>query len=323
MKSKFLFALLICAIAVLVIQAAIAVGKPLYPPGYEPKTGDEKTGQKSAEDVDLSALKPYKRVGVIQFDELGKKKTGADKFHSILLGRLKNAQSETEFISIDPKLDKDTPLMGETARQLGDSYKIDAIMTGVFTVKVQGGLYPTRANNVPAGKIGIDCRIIETESGWSRGKATIAWDKNKIYPQTIRTQKDLEGKLMRDGIEDLIGELKKTGFLSHAPLYTAKIEEQEFKEFAESICSTVRSAEAAYYAQHGYYGDFTALFEKGFLGDWFAAGGTSIENFADRKAIKVNIFVDAGGQGFTFDIFGPGAGTWILDQSGEIVHEAD
>ncbi len=323
MKLGNFYGALLCAAMIAVFFAAGVSGKPLYPPGHEPKTDGAKPAGDAGAETDVSKLVPYKRVGVMQFDELGKRKAGADRFHSILLGRLKNAQSETEFISIEVKLDKDTPLMGETARQLGERYKIDAILTGAFTIAIQGGIYPTRANSVPVGKIGIDCRIIETESGWSRGKAGVAWEKNKIYPQTIRTQKDLEGKLMRDGIDDLIAELGKGGYLRFAPIYTAQIEEQEFKEYAESICSTIRSALAAYYAQNGYYGDFSALHEKKFVDDRFAQGGVEIEDFEGRKAVVVKISVGPGGQSFTFEIFGPGAGTWKVDQSGEILHDSE
>jgi len=209
---------------ILLVAAALAAtiycaqSKPLFPEGRS-QDGEDKKGQevKEEEAVDLSLLTPYKRVGLIRFAERGDGRAGEKRFMSIILGRLKNAQPDTEFVEIEVSLDPDTPLMGEKSRELGQEFGLDAIVTGTFVVKVVGGLYPTIANSVPAGRVGIECRVIDTVSGWSRGTAAVAWDKNKIYPMSVKTQKDLEGKLMRDGAEDLIAELNKKGLLYFEP----------------------------------------------------------------------------------------------------------
>ena len=39
------------------------------------------------------------------------------------------------------------------------------------------------------------------------------WEKNRMYPQTIRTQREFEGRMMRDGVDDLIQMLLDQGLL--------------------------------------------------------------------------------------------------------------
>jgi hypothetical protein len=186
---------------------------PIFADGHKP--GDKETVSQETEDqaVDLSKLTPYKRVGVIAFEELRRSVTGEKRFLPILLGRLANACPDTDFVEIEVKLDEETPLMGEMARRIGEENGLDAILTGNFAITIQGGVYPSKTNNIPLGKIDIECRVIECESGWSRGKVLMMWEKNHLYPQTIRTQKDLEGRMMRDGVDDLIKMLMNKGLL--------------------------------------------------------------------------------------------------------------
>jgi len=204
-------------IALLLALTFAGSAGPLFGEGHEPRGESEESTPDEDDSIDVSSLTPYGRVGVISFEDFSKKSAGKAKFLSILLGRLKNARPETEFIEITVELDEDTPLMGKVSRELGEEYGIDAILTGAFVVNIVGGVYPSRTNNTPVGKIGIDCRIIDTESGWSRGKAVMTWEKNKIYPSGVRTQKSLEGKLMRDGVDDLIEVLLRKGYLSFEP----------------------------------------------------------------------------------------------------------
>ncbi len=225
-----IYKLIISAVfmAFTVIFAGLSsVAAPLYSEGHKPGSAkDDKTTEEVLPDV--SNLIPYIRIGVMPFEQITRSETGAKKFLPILIGRLENQRKETEFIKLDIELDSDTPLMGETARKLGEEYGLDAILIGSFAIEIIGGIYPSKTNNTPVGKISVECRVIECKSGWSRGKMLMTWDKNHIYPQTIRSQKELEGRLMRDGVDDTIKMLLERGLLSfEAPLESPDAEDSE------------------------------------------------------------------------------------------------
>ena len=206
--------------ALLLAPAAALYSEPLFPHGHSGDTDKDKDKNKDTDadkPVDISKLTPYKKVGVIEFEEASEVETGAERFYDILLGRLKNARPETEFVKIEVKLDSETPLMGDTARKLGTDNGLDAILTGAFAVKVVGGSYPTQTNNTPVGNFVATARVIDCTSGWSRGDVAIKWDHNKIYPESVSTQKDLEGKIMRDGVNGLIKALTNKGLLFFEP----------------------------------------------------------------------------------------------------------
>ena len=212
--------------AVFVSLSFAAFARPLYQSGNDPDKDKEKT-QADDESVDISKLTPYNRVGIIEFEDAGRMPHGEDRFAEIFMGRLKNQRPDTEFVEIKLNLPKDTPLMGEEARRIGREQNIDAIVTGSFLVKIVGDVYPTYANNIPVGDFKAECRVIETNSGWSRGKIYLEWKKNKIYSPTVKTQKDLEGKIMRDGAEDLIEKLTNKGYLFFEPEPVPAVAESE------------------------------------------------------------------------------------------------
>lgn len=216
MIRRFLLVLAVLSVATILAVTSTNAG-PLFSEGHEP--GSVKDDQDESEEIlpDVSNLTPYSRVGVLQFEQLVRNESSARKFLSILIGRLDNKCENTEFVELEVELDEDTPLMGDTARELGEEYDLDAIVVGSYAVNVVGGIYPSKTNNTPVGTVSIECRVIDCESGWSRGKVLMTWEKNKIYSSTIRSQKDLEGRLMRDGIDDMIAMLLDRGFLSFEP----------------------------------------------------------------------------------------------------------
>ena len=86
------------------------------------------------------------------------------------------------------------------------------------------------------------------------------------------------------------------------------------KSFAEGICSTVRSAEAAYYAQNGEYGDLADLTGGGFLDTRFDGGGT---DFDGRAGVDYTL-TGGGTQQFLFTLTIPNDGNYTVDETGEI-----
>src|SRR3990172_2012842 len=61
--------------------------------------------------------------------------------------------------------------------------------------------------------------------------------------------------------------------------------ESELVSFATGILSTIRSAEAAYYAHNGCYANFVTLTKDGYLNEWFASGEF------DREGVKITLDV--------------------------------
>ena len=86
------------------------------------------------------------------------------------------------------------------------------------------------------------------------------------------------------------------------------------KSFAEGICSTVRSGEAAYYAQNGDYGTLAELVTGGFLDSRF----NTTTNFDGRTGVNLTLTLGASDQEFTFDTVIPNDGTYSVDHTGEI-----
>jgi len=86
------------------------------------------------------------------------------------------------------------------------------------------------------------------------------------------------------------------------------------QSFAEGVLSTIRSAEAAWYAQNGEYGDLDALSGGGFLDSRFT--GNNITDFDGRTGLDLTF--TNGGQTFTCDLVVPNVGTLQVTQTGEI-----
>jgi type IV pilus assembly protein PilE len=88
------------------------------------------------------------------------------------------------------------------------------------------------------------------------------------------------------------------------------------RSFGQGVISTVRSAEAAYYAQNGEYGDATELVAGGYLDNRFS----SLTGFDGRAGVDVTITPND--QLFDADITLPNVGVISVDQTGEIVFTA-
>lgn len=86
------------------------------------------------------------------------------------------------------------------------------------------------------------------------------------------------------------------------------------KSYAEGVLSTVRSAQAAYYAKQGEYGDLDTLATDGFLDSRFT--GNTITDFDGRDGVDLTF--TNGDQTYDCTLDVPNVGSFDLDETGEI-----
>jgi len=86
------------------------------------------------------------------------------------------------------------------------------------------------------------------------------------------------------------------------------------QQFAQSVLSTIRSAEAAYYSNNGKYGDLNTLANDGYVDSRFTSN--NITSFDGRTGFNITFKTD--GQHFSCTISVPNVGELTLDESGTI-----
>lgn len=88
--------------------------------------------------------------------------------------------------------------------------------------------------------------------------------------------------------------------------------------YGEGVASTVRSAEAAYFAAHGEYGDFAALEQKGFVDGRFAAHPFEIRDFDGKSGVVVKIELSADKKKYEFKVRVDDTGYFRATEEGNI-----
>ena len=88
------------------------------------------------------------------------------------------------------------------------------------------------------------------------------------------------------------------------------------QSFAQGVLSTIRSAEAAYYAKEGEYGDLDELANGGYVDPRF--DGNHITGFDGREGLDITFKIPADKQSYECTIVVPSVGELHLDQTGEI-----
>ena len=86
--------------------------------------------------------------------------------------------------------------------------------------------------------------------------------------------------------------------------------------YAQGICSTVRTAEAAYYAQNGSYATCATLNTANFLDGRFATLGNPWDGRTDVTTAETTVDGDTT---FSFSCAIANGNTYTVDESGEIV----
>jgi len=140
---------------------------------------------------------------------------GGELVTRILAGRLERRFGGVKFVRIEPEEDEDyseVPILLTEAKRLGDKYQVDALIDGALIgYEVTGGAWPSRAVLYPEARAIIRLRVIRTSDGTVYKYYTHSPKKPKVYSPSIRTERELIGRVVRDAIDELSKEMKQDG----------------------------------------------------------------------------------------------------------------
>jgi hypothetical protein len=157
---------------------------------------------------------PYTRIGVVKFFNDSHLRGGAEKFTEILLGRFSVRLAGAEFVLADPSVIgvKYGPLQPDEAVNLGQHYKVQALVDGIFSgIEIVGGTWPSQATGVPEAKGSARWRLLDTQTGTMVLDGTLDPKKPKLYSGRVRDTDELVRFVMRDMAEEIAAALKDAG----------------------------------------------------------------------------------------------------------------
>ncbi len=185
------------------------------------------SGEKSEEEIPTeleTSLPRFKNVGLLRFKNDTSVMRASEKTRRIFRDRLQRRFPKVNFKLIDlPKEENlDEPLLLKQAQRIGEKYGVDALIDGdIIGFKITGGGWPSRSVSYPEVLSVMQIRIVETERGTILLKYNHAPKKPKLYPQSIRTEEELFGRVIRDIVDEFSEKMKKEGIF---------YEEEEEKE---------------------------------------------------------------------------------------------
>ncbi len=212
MKEK-----LVALIQVLFIILMVVVSVHYHPLAQvdEPAMDEPPEEAQAEEPVyseDENAGPRFKRVGVLPFKDDTTVLRGGKTATRIFKERLARKFPDTEFKFIELS-DEDysgEPLLLKEAQRIGAKHEVDALIQGyLIGYKVTGGSWPNRAMNYPEVQAVLQVKVVETLEGKIYTKYEYAEKKPKVYPPTIRTGKELFGRVIRDIVDELSEKMKE------------------------------------------------------------------------------------------------------------------
>lgn len=156
----------------------------------------------SATGVADSAPAPeLKRIAVVPLRDEGNVRDGAARLTSMLQAKLAARFEGVEFFIVEPAADglPPGPLLLEEAIELCRESGADALLDGVFGgVEIVGGSWPNNGGDHPQAKGFLRWRLVDGTDGLLIQDGVIDPDKHKVYPQRIRSTKELQSRVMQD-----------------------------------------------------------------------------------------------------------------------------
>ncbi len=157
---------------------------------------------------------PYKKIGIALFGNQTRVWQGDKQFSLMLLGYAGTRFKNIEFVKVSRFSNPDSTMMFDEARKLGETYGVDAIITGVLDkVSFPGGMFPMKSNNIPQGQGAAWFKLIETKKGYPVLDCYV-WDENTVwYHPRIGEQRELENAIMKHVSEMISNVLQDEGFI--------------------------------------------------------------------------------------------------------------
>lgn len=158
---------------------------------------------------------PYKKIGITLFGNNTRIWEGDKQFSRMLLGYSDTRFKGVEFVKVARLSNPDSTMLFDEARQLGEQYGVDAIITGVLDrVSFPGGMFPMKSNNIPQGLGAAWFKLIDTKSGFPVLDCYV-WDETTVwYHPRIGEQRDLENAIMKHVAEMISDVLQDESYLS-------------------------------------------------------------------------------------------------------------
>jgi len=157
----------------------------------------------------------FRSVGILPVQNETRVMHGGEQVMRILLGRLERKFRDVKFVRIDPEEDESYPggpILLTEAKRLGEKHQVDALIDGTFLgYEVSGGTWPSRATIYPEARAIIRLRVIRTSDGTLFKYYTHKPKKMKTYSPSIRTERELFGRVVRDAIDELAKQMKQDG----------------------------------------------------------------------------------------------------------------
>lgn len=157
---------------------------------------------------------PYKKIGIALFGNQSRVWQGDKQFSLMLLGYAGTRFKNIEFVKVSRFSNPDSTMMFDEAKRLGETYGVDAIITGVLDkVSFPGGMFPMKSNNIPQGQGAAWFKLIETKNGFPVLDCYV-WDENTVwYHPRIGEQRELENAIMKHVSEMISNVLQDEGFI--------------------------------------------------------------------------------------------------------------
>jgi hypothetical protein len=166
-------------------------------------------------------------IGVVPLRDEAEQPRLAARLSEMLAARLGARFEDVDFVAVDPALLgsglSDGPLLLDEAVELGRLAGVDALLDGVFGgVQISGGSWPTRAASAPEARGKLRWRLVECAEGLLLADARIEGDKYKAYSQRIRTEDELQRRVLQDLVLEVGDELERAGVFSKAAPQTSE-----------------------------------------------------------------------------------------------------
>lgn len=228
MMRKILVFLLLFIVAVTLKPVGMVNAQDLQTDGSSTATNDKPASTLDPKSLEYKIFElpklqenlnplPYKKIGITLFGNNTNIWQGDKQFSRMLLGYANTRFKQVEFVKVARLSNPDSTMMFDEAKQLGEEYNVDAIITGVLDrVFFPGGLFPMKSNNIPQGQGAAWFKLIDTKTGFPVLDCYV-WDETTVwYHPRIGEQKELENAIMKHIAEMICNVLQDENFITGA-----------------------------------------------------------------------------------------------------------
>lgn len=179
------------------------------------KKSDTKTDKQPAPPAHAAILK----VGIVPLRDDAEQPKLAVKLAAMLKARLGARFKKVSFEIVDPaKLGSgltDGPLLLDEAVKLGRKAGVDALLDGVFGgVQIAGGSWPSMTASFPEARGKLRWRLVECGEGLLLADGDIRPEHYKAYSQRIRSEGELQRRVLQDLVMAVGDEIEKSKVFS-------------------------------------------------------------------------------------------------------------